>query len=109
MNPKAQDHPTVAVDEPTMQAGVPPRGTDMSRFNSDNAARSAGVTVDSTPAAGAVGQSGGGRAGHVVWVAAVHSDGTVTVGEYNYNNPSAYGTRRVSKSSFVYLPSFPGG
>jgi surface antigen len=36
-------------------------------------------------------------------VAAVHSDGTVTVEEYNYATPSAYGTRRVSSTRFVYL------
>lgn len=71
--------------------------------NWDNAARQVGITVNSTPAVGVVGQTDAGRAGHVVWVAAVNSDGTVTIEEYNYNNPSAYGTRRVSKSTFVYI------
>jgi surface antigen len=71
-------------------------------YNWDNAARSAGITVNNTPTVGAVAQTDDGS-GHVAWVAAVHSDGTVTVEEYNYNNPGAYGYRRVSSSRFVYL------
>ncbi|MGI5214685.1 CHAP domain-containing protein [Plantactinospora sp. CA-290183] len=71
-------------------------------YNWDNAARSAGITVNSTPRVGSVAQTDSGS-GHVAWVAAVHSDGTVTVEEYNYSNPEAYGTRRVSSGRFVYL------
>ena len=71
-------------------------------YNWDNAARSAGITVNSTPRVGAVAQTDDGS-GHVAWVAAVHSDGDVTVEEYNYNNPTAYGYRKVSSSRFVYL------
>ncbi|MBE1488307.1 CHAP domain-containing protein [Plantactinospora soyae] len=71
-------------------------------YNWENAARSAGITVNSTPRVGSVAQTDSGS-GHVAWVAAVHSDGTVTVEEYNYATPSAYGTRRVSSSRFVYL------
>ena len=73
-------------------------------YNWDNAARSTGITVNSTPTVGSVAQTDAGS-GHVAWVAAVHTDGTVTVEEYNYDyaNPESYGTRRVSSSTFVYL------
>jgi surface antigen len=71
-------------------------------YNWDNAARSAGFAVNSTPAVGAIAQTDAGS-GHVAWVTFVHSDGTVTVEEYNYTNPEHYGTRRVSSSTFVYI------
>jgi len=57
-----------------------------------------GITVDKTPAVGAVAwwQSG---SGHVAWVAAVNGD-TVTIEEYNYAGDSGikgiYNTRTVS-------------
>ena len=69
----------------------------------DEAARSAGITVNSTPTVGAVAQSNAGTYGHVAWVAKVNSDGTVLVEEYNYANPDHYGTRTVSKGSFNYI------
>jgi len=69
----------------------------------DEAARAAGITVNNTPTVGSVAQSDAGSYGHVAWVAAVNSDGTVTVEEYNYASPDKYGTRRVSKGSFEYI------
>ncbi|KAJ1937159.1 hypothetical protein FBU59_004837 [Linderina macrospora] len=68
----------------------------------DDAARASGVTVNSTPAPGAVGQTDrGSRNGHVVWVAKVSGD-MVTIEEYNYKRHT-YGTRTVPKSSFNYI------
>lgn len=74
----------------------------------DDAARAAGIRVNSTPHVGDVAQSNAGSYGHVAWVAKVHSDGTVTVEEYNYAHPDHYGIRRVSKGSFNYI-HFPRG
>jgi surface antigen len=68
----------------------------------DDAARAAGLAVNSTPKQGAVAQwnaaSWNGNYGHVAYVAAVHNDGYVTVEEYNYT-AYAYGTRRIPASS----------
>lgn len=55
-----------------------------------NAARSVGVSVNTTPAVGSVAQfpagvDGAGSAGHVAWVIGVGS-GTVTVEDYNYSD-----------------------
>ncbi len=69
--------------------------------NWDNAARSAGITVNSTPEVGAVAQTDAGS-GHVAWVTAVNGN-TITVEEYNYLHPEHYGTRSAAKSDFVYL------
>lgn len=48
-------------------------------------ARAAGYTVSRTPAAGAVFQTSSGWYGHVGYVEAVNSDGSITVTEMNYN------------------------
>ena len=49
-------------------------------YNWGSAARSVGITVDNTPAVGSVAWS---SSGHVAWVNAVNSDGTVVIEEYN--------------------------
>ena len=56
-----------------------------------NASAWTGAYVDTTPHAGDVaqwdpGHNGAGSAGHVAYVAAVNSDGSVTVNEYNWGN-----------------------
>ncbi|OLE29557.1 MAG: hypothetical protein AUG44_03645 [Actinobacteria bacterium 13_1_20CM_3_71_11] len=56
-----------------------------------NASAWTGAYVDATPHAGDVaqwdpGHNGAGSAGHVAYVAAVNSDGSVTVNEYNWGN-----------------------
>jgi surface antigen len=66
--------------------------------NWDNNARSIGITVNATPAVGAVAQN----EGHVAWVAAVGS-GTVTIEEYNRYYNGTYSFRTVPTSSFVYI------
>ncbi|MCB1006692.1 MAG: CHAP domain-containing protein [Acidimicrobiales bacterium] len=70
--------------------------------NWDNYFSSHGVTVNSTPAVGAIAQTDAGVAGHVAWVFSVGS-GTVTVEEYNYSVTGRYGTRTVPTSSFRYI------
>lgn len=49
-----------------------------------NAEGRAGVTVNTTPAYGAAAVSTAGTFGHVAFVEAVHSNGTITVSEYNW-------------------------
>ncbi len=58
-----------------------------------SAARSAGVSVDTTPTVGAIAVNTVHSLGHVAYVNAVYSDGSFDVEEYNWNNPGAYGTR----------------
>jgi LysM repeat protein len=50
-----------------------------------NRARAAGFPVSRTPSAGAVFQTSSGWYGHVGYVEAVNSDGSITVTEMNYN------------------------
>jgi surface antigen len=57
------------------------------------AARQIGVRVDTHPSVGSVAWRTSGSAGHVAWVTAVHSDGTIDVSEYNYLVSSGFDTR----------------
>jgi surface antigen len=61
--------------------------------NWDNAAREAGVTVNTTPTVGAIAVNDVHKVGHVAYVNKVYSDGSFDVEEYNWNNPLDYGTR----------------
>ena len=63
-----------------------------------NAKRS-GYRTGHTPKRYAVMQSTAGYYGHVAVVERVYSNGSIKVSEYNYNRPSAYGTRYLSKWS----------
>ena len=63
----------------------------------------AGYRVDSTPAPYTVGYSTSGSYGHVVWVEAVNSDGTVDISEYN--NP--YSSVSGSRADYGYRASVP--
>lgn len=56
-----------------------------------------GYTVNNTPAANTIGQSGGAPYGHVFWVENVNGDGSIDVTEYN----NAYATQLYS-GSFHY-------
>ncbi|SDN15778.1 CHAP domain-containing protein, partial [Allokutzneria albata] len=70
----------------------------------NNAAKSAGVKVNKTPKVGAVAVWER-NSGHVAWVSKV-SGGKITVEEYNWNNPKAYGKRTISKNepdSYVHF------
>ena len=69
--------------------------------NWDNAAREAGVRVDTTPKVGAIAVNDTHNVGHVAYVNKVYPDGSFDVEEYNWNSRLAYGTRtgrRVSSS-----------
>ena len=76
----------------------------------DDAARSAGaqaagVRLHSQPAVGRTAQweagynGGANTYGHVAYVAAVYSDGSILVEEYNYTTSLGYGTRRIYPGS----------
>lgn len=68
----------------------------------DEAARASGVTINSTPKAGAIAQSNAGNYGHVAWVQSV-SGSSVTIEEYNYVHTEGYSTRTLAKSTFNYI------
>lgn len=62
-------------------------------------ARAQGIPTGSQPRVGAVGQQGM----HVVYVEAIHSDGTVTVSEMNWHGLHVISERRVAASNFQYI------
>ena len=67
------------------------------------------MTVNSTPAVGAIAQWNDGECtncnvGHVAWVQSVNTNGTVNVEEYNVLNPYAYGTRpNVTAPRYIHV------
>jgi surface antigen len=86
----------------------------------DDVARRRGVTVTSRPAVGSVAQwnagessrvvSGSSRGtfvagsyGHVGWVTAVYTDGSVQVAQYNGSGTRSYSTMRVFAPRFLRL------
>jgi len=76
------------------------RGTDFL----GNANAWTGASEDSTPRAGDVAQwdagvNGAGSVGHVAYVAAVNSDGSVVINEYNWGNFHRFNTRTVSANT----------
>lgn len=64
-------------------------------------AASQGIPTGSQPRVGAIGEQKGIM--HVVYVEAVHDDGTVTVSEMNWKGLYIVSTRRVAASSFTYI------
>lgn len=63
------------------------------------AAQQSGWTVSSIPTVGAIGW----RYGHVVYVEAVHSNGTVTISENNYDWKGSTRTITIPNSQYTYL------
>lgn len=62
-------------------------------------ARAQGMATGSRPAVGAVGQQGM----HVVFVEAVHSNGTVTISEMNFRGLYTVSRRTVAATNFQYI------
>lgn len=62
-----------------------------------------GMAVGSTPRAGAVGTTTRGELGHVVYVEAVNSNGTVVISEMNYSGLYSQRTTTKPASDFVYI------
>jgi peptidoglycan DL-endopeptidase CwlO len=69
----------------------------------DDNARAAGIPVDSTPRVGDVAVSNAGTYGHVMYVEAVHSDGTITVSQYNASWDGKYSVAKRSKTGLVFI------
>ena len=62
-----------------------------------------GMSVGSTPRAGAVGATTAGYYGHVVYVEAVNGDGSITISEMNFAGEYSQRTRVASASEFNYI------
>jgi len=78
--------------------------------NWDNAARSAGISVGSTPRVKAIAVRNSGTYGHVAYVTKVNSNGSFEVDEYNYGGTSRYshrtttvGTGSANFDRFIYF------
>lgn len=59
------------------------------------AAREVGITVDSTPAVGAIAQHSRGRNGHVAYITTVNTDGSFEINEYNHAGHHIFSSRKV--------------
>jgi peptidoglycan DL-endopeptidase CwlO len=68
----------------------------------DNARR-AGIPVDSTPRVGSVAVSMLGFWGHVLYVEAVHGDGTISISDYNANFDGRYGEGRMTTAGLQFI------
>lgn len=62
-----------------------------------------GLSVGTTPRAGAVGTTTRGYAGHVVYVESVNDDGTINISEMNYKGFGIKSSRTASATEFVYI------
>lgn len=69
----------------------------------DDNARAAGIPVDTNPRVGDVAVSNAGTYGHVMYVEAVHGDGTITISQYNANWDGRYSTGRRSTAGLVFI------
>lgn len=69
----------------------------------DNRAPSFGFTVSHTPRVGAAAVSNSGFYGHVMYVEAVHGDGTITVSDYNRAGTGKYDINRINIGSLVFV------
>ncbi len=69
----------------------------------DDNARAAGIPVDTNPRVGDVAVSNAGTYGHVMYVEAVHSDGTISISQYNANWTGTYSEARRSTTGLVFI------
>ncbi len=69
----------------------------------DDNAIAAGIPVNTTPKVGSVGVSNAGTYGHVVYVEAVHDDGTITVSQYNASWDGRYSKVRRATTGLVFI------
>jgi surface antigen len=66
-------------------------------------ARSAGLSVDGNPRVGDVAVWNVGYYGHVMYVEAVHGDGTISISQYNADWNGTFSTARVSSSGLEFI------
>lgn len=69
----------------------------------DDNARAAGIPVGYTPRVGDVAVSNAGYYGHVMYVEAVHGDGTISISQYNAGWDGRYSTGRRSTAGLVFI------
>ncbi|MGK2896562.1 MAG: CHAP domain-containing protein [Candidatus Saccharimonadales bacterium] len=69
----------------------------------DDNARVSGIPVNSTPAVGAIAQTDAGPYGHVMYVEAVNSDGTISISQYNAGFTGTYSTAVISPSGLTFI------
>lgn len=69
----------------------------------DDNARSAGIPVDTTPRVGDVAVSNSGTYGHVMYVEAVHGDGTISISQYNAGWDGRYSEGRRSSAGLYFI------
>lgn len=69
----------------------------------DDNARAEGIPVDTNPRVGDVAVSNSGTYGHVMYVEAVHGDGTITISQYNANWDGRYSEARRSTTGLVFI------
>lgn len=71
--------------------------------NWDDNARAAGIPVDYSPRVGDVAVSNAGTYGHVMYVEAVHGDGTISISQYNAGWDGRYSEGRRSTAGLVFI------
>jgi surface antigen len=71
--------------------------------NWDDNARAAGIPVDYTPRVGDVAVSNAGIYGHVMYVEAVHGDGTISISQYNAGWDGRYSEARRTTAGLVFI------
>ncbi|HEU4985139.1 MAG TPA: CHAP domain-containing protein [Nitrososphaera sp.] len=69
----------------------------------DDNARRAGSPVDNNPRVGDVAVSNRGAYGHVMYVEAVHGDGTITISQYNAGLDGRYSEGRRSTAGLTFV------
>lgn len=69
----------------------------------DDNARAAGIPVDTKPRVGDVAVSNAGYYGHVMYVEAVHNDGTITISQYNASWDGRYSEGRRSAAGLQFI------
>jgi len=69
----------------------------------DDNARAAGIPVSTTPKVGSVAVDNSGTYGHVMYVEAVHGDGTISISQYNAAWDGRYSEGRRSAAGLYYI------
>ena len=69
----------------------------------DDNARQAGIPVDTNPRVGDIAVSNAGTYGHVMYVEAVHGDGTISISQYNAGWDGLYSEVRRDTAGLVFI------
>jgi len=69
----------------------------------DDRAPNYGFTVTYTPVQGSAAVSNAGYYGHLMYVEAVHDDGTITISDYNRAGTGKYSVNRINPTGLVFV------